>query len=57
MWKTVKEPHCYFVKVNFLGLDPEWLKVLRFFFLDRFNDTKLMQQRRFVLIIFRIQGQ
>lgn len=57
MLKTAKEPHCYFVKVSFLGWDPEWLKGVKIFFLDRFNDTKLMQQRRFVSIIFRIQGQ
>lgn len=58
MLKTVKGPHCYFVKVNFLGWDPEWLKGVEIFFSwIEFNDIKLMQQRRFVSIISRIQGQ
>lgn len=38
------------------GLGPRMVKGCRDFFLGRFNDTKLMQQR-FVPIISRIQGQ
>lgn len=56
MLKTVKGPHCYFMKITFLGWNLEWLKGVEIFFLCRFNDTKLMQQR-FVPIISRIQGQ